>query len=68
MINFHPNHTLFSPCCELYSDCDFARAYATNRINQHLSRLSIKNRELKKEAEKQVAWTDRFMRNSYKTK
>ncbi len=32
-------------------------ANATNCINQRLSSLSIKNRELKK-AEKQVAWTD----------
>lgn len=33
-------------------------ANAVHRINRHVSRFSIKNKELKREAEKQVAWTD----------
>ena len=57
-INFDANHTLFHLTVNFILIVILLCANATNRINQHLSRLSIKNRELKKEAEKQVAWTD----------
>ncbi|OTG59865.1 MULTISPECIES: bifunctional diguanylate cyclase/phosphodiesterase [unclassified Acinetobacter] len=57
-IYFDNNHNIFHLTVNFILIVILLCANATNRINQHSSRLSIKNRELKKEAEMQVAWTD----------